>query len=138
MRDFLTLGESSLVELSSFCHFDVTEDGLQADLPLFPSSRVWPMGYSWSSAVAQDVSLGLLRCGGFSEDQVICVEEPVPANQEECLFVLTDDCIMAHIKRASRRKSGFTVDEGRARVVCLDFAMAANGVQRKEEKDNVR
>ena len=82
MRDFLTLGESSLAELSSFCHFDVTEDGLQADLPLFPSSRVWPMGYSWSSAVAQDVSLGLLRCGGFSEDQVICVEEPVPTNQE--------------------------------------------------------
>ena len=33
------------------------------------------MGYSWSSAVAQDVTLGLLRDAGFNEAQVLCVEE---------------------------------------------------------------
>lgn len=64
---------------------------------LYPCSQVWPMGYSWSSAIAQDVSLGLLRHGGFSEDQALCSAHPPPLDQRECLFVLTDDCLLAHV-----------------------------------------
>ena len=55
------------------------------------------MGYSWSSAVAQDVSLGLLRAAGFDEEQVLCVEQPPPLRQDEVMCVLTDDCVMAHV-----------------------------------------
>ena len=108
---------------------------LSVDDSLVPCSRVWPMGYSWSSAVAQDVSLGLLRCEGFDEEQVICVEEPPPCNQSDCVFVLTDDCIMAHVARAKDNPGGFSKQQAAARVQQLDHAMQANGVQRKIEKD---
>ncbi len=86
------------------------------------------MGYSWSSAVAQDVSLGLLRSAGFDEEQVICVRERPPFSQDEFLFVLTDDCIMAHTH-------AFSPEEAATRVGRLDASMRFWGVQQKPAKD---
>ena len=109
---------------------------VSSDTPLFPCSQVWPMGYSWSSAIAQDVTLGLLRHGGFAEEQVLCATEAPPLDQRECLFVLTDDCLMAHVVHApGNSDEGFHERDVPNRVGKLDQAMSDNGVQQKPEKD---
>ncbi len=110
-----------MTELQDWCGFDLAVDSLTPSQVLFPCSRVWPMGYSWSSTVAQDVSLGLLRDAGFAEEQVFCVEEPPPLAQGEVMFVLTDDCIMAHTL------ADFSAPEAEARVARLDGAIHAAG-----------
>ena len=135
VAELLRSGELSYADI----RHSVVDDEALGDLPgtleLFPCSRVWPMGYSWSSAVAQDTSLGLLRSGGFLEEQVICVEEPPPKDQHERLFVLTDDCLMAHVVTAPGGDKVFSSRDVRSRVGLLDEAMRTHGVQRKAEKD---
>ena len=116
------------------CTADREKASLEADTLLYPCSRVWPMGFSWSSAVAQDVSLGLLRGASFSEEQVICVEEPTPVDQSEIVFVLTDDCIFGHAVRSSEHLSELHRRAER-RVRDFDRSMEQCGVQRKPEKD---
>ena len=74
ISELVTVGGMSLGEVRQCCGNPASITPTQS---LFPCSRVWPMGYSWSSAVAQDVSLGLLWCAGFREEQVLCVEEPL-------------------------------------------------------------
>ncbi len=135
VSELLEHTELTLEDIGLLCVPVAPLGSLSADDSLVPCSRVWPMGYSWSSAVAQDVSLGLLRCEGFDEEQVICVEEPPPCNQSDCVFVLTDDCIMAHVARAKDSPGGFSKQQAAARVQQLDHAMQANGVQRKIGKD---
>ena len=95
VAELLDVGRLTRQDLLRFSP-EITDGVLERGQRLFPCSQVWPMGYSWSSAVAQDVSLGLVRAAGFDETQVICVEEQPPLDQNEVMFVLTDDCIMAH------------------------------------------
>ncbi len=131
----LRAGGLSMTDIRAHCGPGVGTSELHDDMVVYPCSRVWPMGYSWSSTVAQDVSLGLLRCSGFSEDQVVCVEEPPPESQREAAFVLTDDCIMAHADLDG--SEGVSALEQRAahRVGLLDKSMSSSGVQCKPEKD---
>ncbi len=60
---------------------------------------------------------------------------PPPQEQSEVIFVLTDDCIMAHTDRGLDHTAGFTRHEAARRVAQLDAAMRDNGVQQKPEKD---
>ena len=75
VQELMSVGAMTLEEVQQ-----LSDDGtaLTPTSAVYPYSRVWPMGYSWSSAVAQDVSLGLLRHAGSAEEQVVCVEEPPP------------------------------------------------------------
>ncbi len=134
-RDLCRVGQLALSDLDQWRPRRVDARPLQEDSLLYPCSRVWPMGFSWSSTVAQDVSLGLLRHAGFSEEQVLCAAAPPPLDQSECIFVLTDDSIFAHVTHAPSGFESIAPDEVQTRVEQLDRSMRDNGVQRKLEKD---
>jgi hypothetical protein len=104
---------------------DFASVDLDADDLLYPSSLSWPMGFSWSSAIAQDVSLGVLRSAGMSEDQVICDSMPPPDQQDELALVLTDDTLFLHTSRAAAVE----------RLAAFDQAMHKLAIPRRVDKD---
>ncbi len=83
------------------------------------------MGFAWSSAVAQDVTLGILRSSGFPDAGVLCDAEETPADDEELAVVATDDTIFFHRDPATAR----------ARLAAFDAAMVDAGVPGAVEKD---
>ena len=83
------------------------------------------MGFAWSSAVAQDVTLGILRSSGFPDAGVLCDAEETPTDDEELAVVATDDTIFFHRDPAIAR----------ARLAAFDAAMVDAGVPGAVEKD---
>jgi hypothetical protein len=57
------------------------------------------MGFAWSSAIAQDATLGLLRASGFPESQVLAETSPAPLAMDRLAVVATDDVIFFHRSR---------------------------------------
>ncbi len=92
---------------------------------LHPASLTWPMGFAWSSAVARDVTLGILRSSGFPDSGVLCDAEEVPSDDEDSAVVATDDAIFFHRDPTVAR----------ARLLAFDEAMARADVPRAAEKD---
>ena len=62
-----------------------------ADAILYPVNTTWPMGFSWSSAVAQDCTLQTCLDAGISLDAIMSPEHPMPGKQGELAAVATDD-----------------------------------------------
>ncbi len=98
---------------------------LTARTMLHPASLAWPMGFAWSSAVAQDVTLGLLDRAGLPEESILCDSEEAPADDEESAIVATDDTIFFHRDPAVAR----------ARLAAFDEAMEVARVPRAIKKD---
>ena len=92
---------------------------------LFPSSTTWPMGFAWSSAVAQDTTVGALLSTGFCEENIVCDSHPFPYDQRELAVVATDDVIFIHRHH----------DDAIARLGQYDVAMEAHGIQKAVLKD---
>ncbi len=82
----------TLSELGKFAH-DFEGSELSGNELLYPATCVWPMGFSWSSSVAQDTTIGLLTSTGLAEVNIICDSEELPADDSELVVVATDDCI---------------------------------------------
>ena len=60
---------------------------------LYPVSCCWPMGFSWSSAVGQDVMLSQVAAVGLDDRHLLADDRPCPnGNQvDEFCAVCTDD-----------------------------------------------
>ena len=69
---------------------------------IFPVHTVWPMGFSWSSAVAQETTLALCRRAGIDECSVLSLDHAVPACFDEACFVATDDTVLVHKQKDKR------------------------------------
>jgi hypothetical protein len=80
---------------------DFGED-ITAETLVFPVSMCWPMGFSWSPAVAQDVMLYQTSAIGLSENLMLADDKPSPnaALVKEFFAVCTDDVI--HFSRSAR------------------------------------
>jgi hypothetical protein len=106
-------------------HF-VGSDLLSPGCKVYPVSRCWPMGFSWSSYIAQSVLLA--RCGeaGLSSSISLCIDHPAPLNMSESFGLATDD-----VFHFTRRGS----DAAHERMRRLDIAMANGGVVRNKAKD---
>ena len=63
------------------------------DAMLHPVHAVWPMGFSWSSAVAQYTTLATCMAAGISEDNILSPEHDVPELQDELCLIATDDTV---------------------------------------------
>ena len=92
---------------------------------LYPAHAVWPMGFSWSSAVAQDTTLFTCVSTGIQEESILSLDHDVPVQQDELCFVATDDTVLAHKCK----------ERGKAVLNSLDAAFARNGILRNSEKD---
>ncbi len=114
-----------LAALEAYLCEDSLPGRLSARTAVHPASCSWPMGFSWSSAVAQDVTLGVLLSTGLPEDAVICDAEELPAQDAELAVVATDDCLFFH------RDKG----QARSRLAAFDEALERAGIPRAREKD---
>lgn len=105
----------------------VDDQNLAANLDtlLFPASTVWRMGFSWSSAVAQDCTVSCCSRSGVSESAFLCLEQPVPLDQSELCGVATDDAIFIHRSRTLAKE----------RLRRLDTEMAKAGMPKNATKD---
>ena len=112
-------------EVYSFVEDLNGQKALGPDSVLFPVNTAWPMGFSWSSRVAQGSTLGMLRCAGVNEQNVLSLDHRLPESQQELCAVATDDVILFH--RCKR--------QGISTLRRLDASFALHGIQRNEKKD---
>lgn len=92
---------------------------------LFPVHAVWPMGFSWSSAVAQDTTLATCVAAGIAEEHILSLDHDIPQCHDEVCFVATDDTVLVH---TDARK-------GRDTLANLDRAFESHGILRNASKD---
>ena len=92
---------------------------------LYPRSRVWPMGFSWSSFIAQSKMLDVCRTAGLGEDRMLALDLRTPDDVSEAFCLAADDVI--HFCKEA--------EVGRERMRRLDRAFACHGVQKHEQKD---
>ena len=59
----------------------------------WPVSVVWPMGYSWSSFVAQEALLSVASSSGLDTKNILSADTPVPASLENTFALATDDAL---------------------------------------------
>ena len=94
--------------------------------PLWPCSKVWGMGFAWSSFVAQETLLGVCERAGLLNRVALAVGHPVPGS-ERVFFSLAIDDVMIF----SRHGPGHTA----AAAQLLDVAMAEAGIVKHPGKD---
>ncbi|CAE6932940.1 PDE9A [Symbiodinium sp. CCMP2592] len=92
----------------------------------YPVSRVWPMGFSWSSFVAQEELLGLCNDAQLTEQQVLSCDTATPETFDLVFGAATDDVMIFST-------AGSGVTSGAASR--LDAAMECRGIVRNTAKD---
>ncbi|CAE7302251.1 unnamed protein product [Symbiodinium sp. CCMP2456] len=104
---------------------DLGEKRLHKHAILFPVNVVWPMGFSWSSCIAQDTSLGCVLEAGVAEDCILSLDHALPKHQDELCAVATDDVMFFHKNH----------DRGRTTLRRLDRVFAEHGVSKNFKTD---
>ncbi|CAE7682373.1 UVR8 [Symbiodinium sp. CCMP2592] len=90
VEELRVIGGLSLDELE---HFLLPGESLDAS-QLFPVSLTWPMGFSWSSYVAQEVLLDICKSSGLDESQVLSCDTATPLSFEQVFAAATDDLMV--------------------------------------------
>ena len=124
---------SELVDIGAFNSEEVTAliddlskcGELTDDTLLFPVHAVWPMGFSWSSCIAQSTTIGVLMDAGISVDNILSLEHDLPASQRELCAVATDDTLLFH--RCPK--------QGRQTLQRIDRAFERHCIPRNKAKD---
>ena len=80
----------SLQQLEAHC---IDSCDLPANGELTPLSLVWPMGFAWSSFVAQSTMLGAVVASGIGHHQLLCEEATLPPLGETAVSIATDDVV---------------------------------------------
>ena len=125
----------SLHELSRVCQFPIDNfvdfvvgdnetHNLSRFTPLFPTSTVWPMGFSWSSCVAQACTVSCWLEAGVAEDAFMSLDSPPPSGVEAC-GVATDDTFFFHKDKQA----------GAERLRRLDKVFEERGMPKNQAKD---
>ena len=124
----------SLHELSRVCQlpqeafleFVIADDreNISSLCPLFPTSTVWPMGFSWSSCVAQACTVCCCLEAGVPDQAFMSLDASPPIGAEAC-GVATDDTFFFHRDKVA----------GAERLRRLDQAFARNGMPKNTSKD---
>jgi hypothetical protein len=83
------------------------------------------MGFSCSSAAAQEVSIDICLGAGLPLSSLLADNEPPPLEQEELACVVTDDILLFH----------FDKNAGAHRLQSLDASFEAHNVPRNKSKD---
>ena len=124
VRDLMTAGGWTLQFLEKLVD-DLGDGTLSATDAVFPVNVVWPMGFSWSSVVAQSTTLARVAASGVALENVLSMDHPPPAVQSELCMVATDDTVFMH-RDATK---------GQNTLACFDASLEAAGIPRKVAKD---
>ena len=92
---------------------------------LFPVSRVWPMGFSWSSFVAQSTMTAVCRTAGLPADAQMSDCSRAPISQTRWGLATDDVCVF------SREEDSHV----RQKLSRLDRAFVQHRIVRNEAKD---
>ena len=120
------LGSDSLDAVSGY--IDIPHGSkVSHDTRLYPVACCWPMGFSWSSAVAQDTMLSQITAIGLDGRHLLADDKPAPNGNEvdEYCAVCTDDVM--HWSRS--------VTAACLRLASLDVQWGKSGIIRKPAKD---
>ena len=120
------LAQVSKLSVSALQQFVVDRgDGpVGAHERVYPASTVWPMGFSWSSCIAQAATLACCVEAGVCTSSFMDLDSPPPSGPGIC-GVATDDTFFFH----------FDKELGRKRLSDLDAVPAANGMPKNATKD---
>jgi len=66
--------------LAPYLRPDCSTTDVESNTKLYLCSKAWPMGCSWSSAVAPDVAIGLVCESCLDEQNILADSEPPPVN----------------------------------------------------------
>ena len=108
------------------CEEIATFGGAADCFSFVPCSQVWPMGFSWSSCVAQETLLSICSRSGLGTSRVLSVDAPLPGDLSVVFAVATDDLMVF-----SDAGPGAT---SRA-VSSVEDVMKAHGIVKAPEKD---
>jgi hypothetical protein len=122
VRDLVRCGGMTLSEIRK-CYCGSGRLGL--DSKLFPRSRVWPMGFSWSSFIAQSTMLRVCASAGLTRFSMLAADLDTPSDVSEAFSLATDDVI--HFATNPRKSI--------ARMQRLDEAFALHGVEQHRGKN---
>ena len=87
LGDLMDTGPISMAELGH-CHKSVP---LRSSTFVYPVSKVWPMGYSWSSFIAQNCMLAVCRAAMLTNEKCLSVDLPLAKCLSESFGLATDD-----------------------------------------------
>jgi len=99
--------------------------GLGLHSLVFPCSKVWPMGFPWSSCIAQSVMLSACHRAGLHKHQQLSDDLPTP-NTETVFGLATDDIVHFTTGRPASI---------RADMRCLENALLSMDIERHSGKD---
>jgi hypothetical protein len=123
VRDLLSLTDLTWAELLATW----TGDGdLTGDSTVFPLSRSWPMGFSWSSFLAQTTLLQCCHRAGFRTSSFLALDTPTPCDLTAAVALATDDVALF---TTLSKKAGDSL------VGRIDDEIARRGIQAHRGKD---
>ena len=98
---------------------------LRSSMYVAPVSVTWPMGFSWSSFVAQEQMTTVCRTAGLEEHQLLCLEAPCPIGCDELVTVATDDVVFMHT----------SADVATSRLETFEAALLSYDIEKNDTKD---
>ena len=110
-------------ELGRYC---IDHDVDDSNESVYPVCNTWPMGFSWSSFVAQSTLLEHCYAAGFKETQFLADDIDAPLCLDQTFFLATDDVMI--FTRGDTELASRTAGQ-------LDRALKCGGIVRSEEKD---
>ena len=73
-------------------------DGSATSTLLYPLAQNWPMGFAWSSFVAQEVLLRIAADGGLDSECVLAPDCPIPEDRDVAFAVATGNILICVFK----------------------------------------
>ena len=122
VKDLLTAGLSLQEIKAAF----LGAGQLQHTTKVFPVSNVYPMGFSWSSFVAQSSMLRVCHQGGLARTQILSDSSPPPRQDGPCWALATDDIMI--FTRASSASTKSLLNN-------VDRSFQRNNILKHEAKD---
>ena len=123
VSEMIKYGDISLDELRSYW---CGSSSLSLDTIAHPLCLSWPMGFAWSSFLAQSTLLSLCLRGGLKLSQILSSDRVTPKSTR-CNFALATDDLMIF---GRGNQSGI-----KHRLARVDKAIKDGGVQRHPGKD---
>ena len=111
-------------ELRSCLGCDITGSTL-----VFPLCLSWPMGFSWSSFIAQSVLLQCCVRSGLTTDRILADDTPVPRDGRLTYALATDDVMIFNVAQEGALQPTKDV------LVQLDKCISDRGIQAAVAKD---
>ena len=84
------------MDIEELCNVVKDPDTILPTTLVYPVSVTFPMGFSWSSCIAQATTISVVKAAGINEDKIICDTEELPEDHNELAVVATDDIILIH------------------------------------------